>query len=140
MMEGFPTARFALTPKELEVLELLAAGHTVKSIAARLGRSEASINERLRDARRKTGMGSSRELARMLSEQKIWDRSFDLSLPHSKPEAAATLSQLRRSRSKGAIFMFLVLPLTAVGMVVAATDPAPPAIQPPTAVAGAETI
>ena len=59
--DRLPSSVEALTDKELEILRLLTAGHTVKSIAARLGRSEASINERLRDARRKTGIGSSRE-------------------------------------------------------------------------------
>ena len=56
----------ALNDYELEILRLLANGHTAKSIAARLGRSETAINERLREARRKTGLGSSRELARLL--------------------------------------------------------------------------
>jgi DNA-binding CsgD family transcriptional regulator len=59
-----------LTDRELEALRLLAAGHTAKTIAVRLGRSETSINERLRAARRKTGIGSSRELARLLEAQK----------------------------------------------------------------------
>lgn len=59
----------SLNPSEREVLGLLASGHTVKSIAACLGRSEPSINERLREARRKTGISSSRELARLLSAQ-----------------------------------------------------------------------
>mgnify|MGYP006165162457 FL=1 len=53
-----PISPDALTDKELEILRLLAGGHTVKSIAARLERSEASINERLREARRKTGVAS----------------------------------------------------------------------------------
>ena len=74
-----PISPDALTDKELEILRLLAGGHTVKSIAARLDRSEASINERLREARRKTGVGSSRELARQLDAQKIWDKNIDLS-------------------------------------------------------------
>ena len=70
-----------LSEKEVEVLRLLAAGHTVKSIAVGLGRSETSINERLRDARRKTGIGSSRELARLLDAQKIChDFSYLLNL------------------------------------------------------------
>ncbi|MFC0590009.1 helix-turn-helix transcriptional regulator [Novosphingobium aquiterrae] len=138
MMESLSTSRAALTPKELEVLRLLAAGHTVKSIAVQLDRSEASINERLRDARRKTGVGSSRELARMLSEQKIWDRNFDLSLPHSPPERTATPSDTKRLRSKGTLFMFLALPLAAIGMVVAATDSAPQIAQSQAAVAAAE--
>ena len=41
-----------LSPAETDVLRLLAAGHTVKSIAVQLGRTEGSINERLREARR----------------------------------------------------------------------------------------
>ena len=50
----------ALTPAECEALALLAEGHTAKSIAALTGRSVAAVNERLREARRKTGIGSSR--------------------------------------------------------------------------------
>ena len=61
-----------LNDRELEVLRLLASGHTVKTIAVELGRSEASIHERLREARRKTGVGSSRELARRLRDQENW--------------------------------------------------------------------
>ena len=74
-----PSAIDSLSAKELEILQLLAMGHTGKSMAARLGQSEAAINERLRDARRKTGVGSSRELARIVVGQKIWDKNIDLS-------------------------------------------------------------
>lgn len=55
-----------LNDSEREVLSFLALGHTIKSIALTTGRTEAWINERLRDARRKTGSISSRELARRL--------------------------------------------------------------------------
>ena len=55
-----------LNSAEREVLILLAHGHTAKSIAALTGRSVGTVNERLREARRKTGVGSSRELARRL--------------------------------------------------------------------------
>src|SRR3546814_3135512 len=65
---------------------LLVAGHTVKTIAARLGRSETSINERLRSARRKTGVGSSRELARLLDLQKTCDENIDLSSQRSRSD------------------------------------------------------
>lgn len=68
--DPFPGLSARLTDREMEVLRLLVAGHTVKTIAARLGHSETSINERLRSARRKTGVGSSRELARLLDLQK----------------------------------------------------------------------
>lgn len=64
-----------LNDAEREVLALLASGHTAKSIAALTGRTEGAIHERLRDARRKTGVGSSRELARLLREQENWDEN-----------------------------------------------------------------
>ena len=58
-----------LNEAERRVLRLLAEGHTAKSIAAELGTTTAAVNERLREARRKTGAGSSRELARQLRAQ-----------------------------------------------------------------------
>jgi DNA-binding CsgD family transcriptional regulator len=62
-----------LSDAERAILALLARGHTAKSIAAETGRSEGSVHERLREARRKTGVGSSRELARMLATQENRD-------------------------------------------------------------------
>ncbi len=67
-----------LNDNELEILHLPANGHTAKSIASSLGRSDTDVHERLRDARRKTGVGSSRELARLLNAQQIWDKNSDL--------------------------------------------------------------
>ena len=58
-----------LNEAERQVLRLLAEGHTAKSVANELGSTPASVNERLREARRKTGAGSSRELARLLKSQ-----------------------------------------------------------------------
>jgi DNA-binding CsgD family transcriptional regulator len=55
-----------LSQSERRVLLLLAEGHTAKTVAAALGMTEGAVNERLREARRKTGVGSSRELARLL--------------------------------------------------------------------------
>jgi DNA-binding CsgD family transcriptional regulator len=55
-----------LSDSERRVLLLLAEGHTAKTVAAALGMTEGAVNERLREARRKTGVGSSRELARLL--------------------------------------------------------------------------
>lgn len=71
-----------LTGREREALELLAHGHDAKSAARALGVSVNSINERLRDARRKLGVTSSREAARILLEstgedpQKIRDEKI----------------------------------------------------------------
>src|SRR5690606_10279974 len=64
MNEGFE----ALTEREKETLRLLLAGHDAKSIARELGLSVHTINERLREARRKLGVSSSREAARLLGE------------------------------------------------------------------------
>ena len=77
--DPMPGLSASLTERELEILRLLAAGHTVKTIAARLDRSETAINERLRSARRKTGVGSSRELARLLDAPENCDKNIDLS-------------------------------------------------------------
>lgn len=114
-----------LTAKEIEILSLLTAGHTVKSIAARLGRSEASINERLRDARRKTGIGSSRELARLLASQKNWDKKIDLPSNFALPDDPVQPLPAGAKRSKGIIFMLITMPLTAVGLFLAASDVEP---------------
>ncbi|WP_082745676.1 helix-turn-helix transcriptional regulator [Erythrobacter sp. CCH5-A1] len=110
----------ALSEKELEILRLLAGGHTVKSIAAQLGRSEAAINERLREARRKTGVGSSRELARMLAEQKVWDRKIDLSPPADPAEAPSVPRKRGFEWTKGRLAMAFLLPAAALGLALAA--------------------
>lgn len=57
-----------LTEKEKETLRLLLRGHDAKSSARELGLSVHTVNERLRDARRKLGVSSSREAARRLPE------------------------------------------------------------------------
>lgn len=134
-----PSSKFAaLTEKELEILRLLAAGHTVKSIAAGLGRSETSINERLRDARRKTGIGSSRELARLLDAQKIWDKNFGLPTHGSMPLDPVQPPTTGLSRSKGTIIMLIAMSVAAAGLVFGAAGPAHLAA-PPQAVAVAAT-
>lgn len=58
----------SLTEKEKETLRLLLQGYDAKSMARHLGLSVHTINERLRDARRKLGTSSSREAARLLRE------------------------------------------------------------------------
>ncbi|MGV3512168.1 MAG: helix-turn-helix domain-containing protein [Novosphingobium sp.] len=109
-----------LTDRELEVLRLLTAGHTIKSIATLLGRSEASINERLRDARRKTGVGSSRELARLVAGQENWPRKTDLSSPGTLDDADEQPADAVRHRSKGKFVMLALIPL-ATGLILAST-------------------
>lgn len=127
-MERLPSSLAALNEKELEVLRLLAAGHTVKSIAASLGRSEASINERLRDARRKTSVGSSRELARLIDAQKSWDKNIDLSAHSSPSNGLEQPPSAGLIRPKGTLVMAISLPIAAaLGLVLAGTNPSPQA-------------
>ncbi|MCW1987367.1 UNVERIFIED_ORG: DNA-binding CsgD family transcriptional regulator [Sphingomonas sp. R1F5B] len=124
--EPAPVSLAALNDKEREVLRLLTAGHTVKSIALQLGRSEASINERLRDARRKTGVGSSRELARMLAAQKSWDRNPELTGPGKAPDTAGAPRIVGRRWSKGLLAMLTALSLAAAGLLVSTGQVLPP--------------
>ncbi|MET4897598.1 DUF4019 domain-containing protein [Sphingomonadaceae bacterium jetA1] len=58
----------ALTDREKQTLRLIVRGHDAKSIARALNLSVHTINERLRDARRKLAVSSSREAARILLE------------------------------------------------------------------------
>src|SRR5690606_12715099 len=117
--EPAPGLSACLTDREMEILRLLVAGHTVKTIAARLGRSETSINERLRSARRKTGVGSSRELARLLDRQKTCDENIDLSSQHSSVKDLAHTATTGGRGSKGMIVMLIAIPPAADGLLVA---------------------
>ncbi len=136
--ERLPSSLAALTDKECEVLRLLAAGHTVKSIAVSLGRSEASINERLRDARRKTGIGSSRELARLLAAQKNWDKNIDLAMQRSAPDGLSQHPEAGRTKPKGTIIMLATLPIAAaIGLAMAGPETSHQAAQPQPAQAAA---
>jgi DNA-binding CsgD family transcriptional regulator len=62
-----------LTDREKETLRLLLRGYDAKSIARHLDLSVHTINERLRDARRKLSVPSSREAARLLAEAERTD-------------------------------------------------------------------
>jgi DNA-binding CsgD family transcriptional regulator len=62
MASGF----HGLTEKEKQTLRLMGRGHDAKSMARHLGLSVHTIHERLRAARRKLSVSSSREAARLL--------------------------------------------------------------------------
>lgn len=83
----------ALTAKEKQTLRLLLEGYDAKSAARHLGLSVHTVNERLRDARRKLGVSSSREAARVLreSEQAAPQLSADQALGD---EAGADAAQI----------------------------------------------
>lgn len=65
---GMTAAIDQLTEKEKETLRLIVRGHDAKSAAIELDLSVHTINERLRSARRKLDVTSSREAARVLYE------------------------------------------------------------------------
>ncbi len=56
--------QMVLSEREKEALRLLLVGYDAKSIANTFGLSVHTVNDRLRDARRKLGVSSSREAAR----------------------------------------------------------------------------
>lgn len=56
----------SLTEKEKQTLRLIVREHDAKSLARHLGLSIHTVNERLRDARRKLEVPSSRAAARLL--------------------------------------------------------------------------
>ena len=72
----------ALTDKEKQTLRLIVRGHDAKSAARELGVSVHTINERLRDARRKSAVSSSREAARLLAEAEAADQGGGWVAPH----------------------------------------------------------
>lgn len=78
MNEAAKSDATRLNAAERRVLDLLAQGHTAKSIAALTGFSVSAVNERLRTARSKTGAGSSRELARKIHAQENRDDKVGL--------------------------------------------------------------
>lgn len=99
-----------LSEAERTVLRLLAQGHTVKSIASALGSTPTAINERLRQARRKTGVGSSREVARLLSAHENRPEKIEVVIGAGRrshePDAGA--GRIRRYCS-GALIMIAAL-------------------------------
>ncbi len=93
----------AFTEKEKQALRLLTNGYDAKSMAVHLGLSVHTVNERLRDARRKMETSSSREAARQLRDlessatEKLGDKSFGDAAPADC--AAQPLHQPERRRS-----------------------------------------
>ncbi|KTW16009.1 helix-turn-helix domain-containing protein [Sphingomonas sanguinis] len=119
----------ALTEREKQTLRLIVRGHDAKSIARELNLSVHTINERLRDARRKLAVSSSREAARMLLEvedsqptpNSMGDRPIggDWASPTTQEYPAPDIGARRGIRHPriiiGATFMTLALSLLALG-------------------------
>ena len=118
-----------LNQAERRVLGLLAEGHTAKSIANTIGSTPAAVNERLREARRKTGVGSSRELARLLNAQENRDEQIGVGNRH---RVAADISPgaAEPRRPKTGVFAMIGLLVVAAAGAAALMNPQPVA-QPP---------
>lgn len=139
-----PDAFWSLTDKEKQTLRLIVRGHDAKSTARSLGLSVHTINERLRDARRKMAVSSSREAARLLLEAEgatpdlLGDIEIgaDCALPGEDQETTPTVGAGRGNRLWiliGVAIMTLLLGLLALTAL-------PPATVAPAAPAAATTI
>lgn len=134
----------SLTEKEKQTLRLMVRGYDAKSLAQHLGLSVHTVNERLRDARRKLQVSSSREAARILFEtesgdpQNLADKQIgEASAVNDRPLAAAPdaarkRNQLRIGVIAGVIIMSIFLIVLGASLVsdaapstVAAATPSP---------------
>jgi DNA-binding CsgD family transcriptional regulator len=98
-----------LSAAERTALNLLAQGHTAKSIANLTDRSVGAVNESLREARRKTGVGSSRELARMFAAQENRDEFIGMAPVSAADPKLHPPVALRGRLWKGAMLMSVLL-------------------------------
>lgn len=115
-----------LSEREKETLRLLLAGHDAKSAATALGLSVHTINERLREARRKLGVGSSREAARVLARAEdpnfLGDKQFGVAARASGVTERHPSDQRRRWGSPlvwlsgGMVMMFAIVAAVAMTM------------------------
>lgn len=112
----------ALTEKEKQTLRLMVRGHDAKSIARSLDLSIHTVNDRLRDARRKLAVSSSREAARLLFDAEgdppkmLGDTKIGEGIARPEVEQdgdAWRISRLRRF-TIGGIAMSLLLGLIAL--------------------------
>ncbi len=114
----------ALTEKEKQTLRLMVRGHDAKSMARHLGLSVHTVNERLRDARRKLEVSSSREAARLVFDaeddpQKLGDKEMGEA---SADRNVATRSDRRRAQHAawiiaGVVIMSIMVVLYALSSV-----------------------
>ena len=136
-----PDPQRLLTDKEKQTLRLIVRGHDAKSIARELGLSVHTINDRLRDARRKLAVSSSREAARRLLEREggtpesVVPDEIGAAAGSGAAHPAAAGGRFRFAAITGAAVMTILLGLLALAAQPQATPPADP---PPAARATAE--
>jgi DNA-binding CsgD family transcriptional regulator len=89
-----------LSEREKDALRLLASGHDAKSLANHLGLSVHTVNERLREARRKLGVSSSRAAARRLAEAEAPQFLADKKLGEARASDKAAGSEATLTRQR----------------------------------------
>jgi len=114
-----------LTEKEKQTLRLMGRGHDAKSMARHLGLSVHTVNERLRAARQKMSVSSSREAARLLLDTErdtpnsLGDKLLGEArpLPFAAQDVAAIDNEERARRPlwvvAGVVMMLFVLGISA---------------------------
>jgi DNA-binding CsgD family transcriptional regulator len=136
----------SLSDKEKEALRLIVQGHDAKSTARHLNLSIHTVNERLRDARRKLSVSSSREAARIVlaAEGAVPQSLGDRLLGEASP-AARVPSHMGQAATwrlawivGGVLIMLLILSMLALGPVAQVGEP-PAAPSPIAAPAIADT-
>ena len=123
----------ALTEKEKETLRLLLVGHDAKSMARHFDVSVHTINERLRDARRKLSVSSSKEAARLLHDaegatpEMLGDTALrDAGAPRAADDRVHAQPASRSSRAAGwAIGGIAMLSIIAALLAVSAPNQVP---------------
>lgn len=131
MDEGYA----ALSEKEKAALRLIVRGHDAKSTARVLNLSVHTVNERLRDARRKLSVSSSREAARIVlaaeggTPEIVTDKT--LGEAESPPGMQSEQGQAAKRRLAwivgGVLAMSLILALLAINALSPAASTTPPA-------------
>lgn len=137
MPEGYDS----LTDKEKETLRLVVRGHDAKSMARQLSLSVHTINERLRAARRKLEVTSSREAARLVFEYE--GAAPKMTVPKQlgealsgggvaitdAPDAGAGGKRPLRLVITGAVIMSLILAALGFGLIPAGIGNQPASVQ-----------
>ncbi|WP_312146113.1 DUF4019 domain-containing protein [Brevundimonas sp.] len=132
-----------LTEREKETLRLLASGHDAKSVATHVGLSVHTVNERLRTARRKLGVSSSRAAARWLIEAEHNDPKFsgDKNLGEATGVAGVETSRRTATRRGGLWILglggLLMFAIAAAALFISLTGTGSPAPVPSQAAAAA---
>ncbi len=154
-----PTGYQALSEKEKQTLRLIVRGHDAKSMARYLGLSVHTVNERLRDARRKLEVSSSRQAARLVFDaeaagpQNLADEEIrEAAGTANMEELKATGTSLGRAHRvawiiTGVVFMSIILGLLAMSVLadrsvqsVAPSLSATSEVAAPPAVAGSDVV